>query len=322
LDQTVPKSYYRVRLGEGGKNAEECLEDGFVGTDFRVREDLSSKLPENWRDFNREFIPVIVEAHPGKSRVGAGLNSAALWTLSKGVLTGDVVISPDAVGRFHVGEVTGPYFFQESGVLPHRRPVAWSSQIIDRADMPESLWRAIKGPLTVVNVTGYAEQIEALLGGFSAPVLVSTDESVEDPSSFAMEKHLEDFLVENWSQTSLGAHFDILEDEGALVGQQYPTDTGPIDILAVSKDKTRLLVIELKKGRANDRVVGQTLRYMGYVGEELAEEGQTVEGAIIAPDGDLGLRRALSLLPNVAFYRYEVNFRLTSTDLASATHRP
>jgi restriction system protein len=52
---------------------------------------------------------------------------------------------------------------------------------------------------------------------------------------------------------------------------------------------------------------------MGYVQDELAEDGQTVEGAIIAPDDDLGLRRALSLVPNVAFYRYEVNFRLTAT---------
>ena len=128
-----------------------------------------------------------------------------------------------------------------------------------------------------------------------------------------MEKHLEDFLVENWAQTDLGVHYDILEVDGERVGQQYPTDTGPIDILAVSKDKTRLLVVELKKGRANDRVVGQTLRYMGYVQDELAEEGQTVEGAIIAPDDDLGLRRALSLVPSIAFYRYEVNFRLTAT---------
>ena len=143
-------------------------------------------------------------------------------------------------------------------------------------------------------------------------MLVSTDESVEDPASFAMEKHLEDFLVENWGQTELGAHFDILEVDGDKVGQQYPTDTGPIDILALSKDKTRLLVVELKKGRANDRVVGQTLRYMGYVQDELAEDGQTVEGAIIAPADDLGLRRALSLVPSIAFYRYEVNFRLTA----------
>lgn len=308
----MPKSYYRVRLGEGGKNAEECLANGFVGTDFGIREDLTTKLPEDWRSFNREFIPVMLEAEPDKSRIAAGLNCGALWNVSKGALIGDLVLSPDAAGRLHVGEVTGDYFYEEGGVLPHRRPVTWLPLVVDRDDMSETLWRKVRPPLTVINVTDLADEIEVLLGS-SVPVLVSTDESVEDPASFAMEKHLEDFLVENWGQTVLGAHYDILEADGAQVGQQFQTDTGPIDILAVSKDKTRLLVVELKKGRANDKVVGQTLRYMGYVQDELAEDGQTVEGAIIAPDDGLGLRRALSLLPNVAFYRYEVNFRLIAT---------
>ena len=44
----------------------------------------------------------------------------------------------------------------------------------------------------------------------------------------------EDFLVQNWSQTELGKMYDIYEEEGELVGQQYPTDTGPLDILAVA----------------------------------------------------------------------------------------
>jgi RecB family endonuclease NucS len=152
-------------------------------------------------------------------------------------------------------------------------------------------------PLTVINVTDFADELEALIGGSAVPVLVSMDESVEDPTSFAMEKHLKDFLVENWAQTDLGVHYDIHEVDGEQVGQQYPTDTGPIDILAASKGKTRLLVVELKKGRVSDRVVGQTLRYMGYVRDELAEEGQIVEGAIIAPADDLGLPERSRLCP-------------------------
>jgi RecB family endonuclease NucS len=45
-------------------------------------------------------------------------------------------------------------------------------------------------------------------------------------------------------------------------------------------------VVELKRGRASDVVVGQALRYMGFVKEQLAEDDQTVEGAIIALDDD------------------------------------
>jgi restriction system protein len=49
---------------------------------------------------------------------------------------------------------------------------------------------------------------------------------------------------------------------------------------------------------------------MGYVQEELAEEGQTVRGVIIALEDDLRLRRALQVANNIEFYRYEVSFSL------------
>ena len=142
------------------------------------------------------------------------------------------------------------------------------------------------------------------------PTIISNDATVEDPSEFALEKHLEDFLVRNWKQTELGKEFDIFEEEGELVGQQYPSDTGPIDILAVSKDKKTLLVVELKKGRASDNVVGQIQRYMGYVKEELAESNQEVRGIIIALEDDIRIKRALSVTQNIEFFRYQVSFKL------------
>jgi len=44
--------------------------------------------------------------------------------------------------------------------------------------------------------------------------------------------------------------------------------------------------------------------------EELAEEGQSVKGVIIALEGDQKIRRALSMVPHIAFYRYQVSFKL------------
>lgn len=152
--------------------------------------------------------------------------------------------------------------------------------------------------------------MEKLLNGVATSTLISTDETVEDPSAFALEKHLEDFLVQNWAHTELGKQYDIFEEDGEKVGQQYPTDTGPIDILAIKKDKKELLVIELKKGRASDVVVGQTLRYMGYATQELAEANQKVRGVIIALDDDQRVRRALAVAPNIEFYRYQISFKL------------
>ena len=127
---------------------------------------------------------------------------------------------------------------------------------------------------------------------------------------FALEKHLEDFLVKNWQQTLLSDHYDVYEEDGEFVGQQYPTDTGPIDILAISKDKKTLLVVELKRGRASDNVVGQIQRYMGYVKEELAEENQSVKGIIIALEDDIKIKRAMSVTNNIEFHRYQVSFKL------------
>ncbi len=136
------------------------------------------------------------------------------------------------------------------------------------------------------------------------------DPTIEDVTEFAMKKHLEDFLVKNWKQTELGKHYNIFQEDGELIGQQYPSNTGPIDILAISKEKKNLLVVELKKGRVSDNVVGQVQRYMGFVKEELAESNQHVRRVIIALEDDLRIRRALSVTNNIEFYRYQVSFKL------------
>ncbi len=159
-------------------------------------------------------------------------------------------------------------------------------------------------------ITKHANEIETFIAGHQLPVLISTDETIEDPSVFALEKHLEEFLVKNWRQTEVGKQYDIYEVDEVLVGQQYPRDTGYIDILAISKDKKELLVVELKRGRASDSVVGQIQRYMGYVKDELAEENQTVKGIIIAQEDDTRIKRALSVTKNIEFFKYQVNFKL------------
>jgi restriction system protein len=125
---------------------------------------------------------------------------------------------------------------------------------------------------------------------------------------------LEDFLVQNWASTELDKNYNIYEEDGEIVGQQCPSDTGPIDILAISKDKKTLLIVELKKGRASDAVVGQIQRYMGYVKSALAESFQEVKGVIIALDRDKKIQRALSVTNNITFYKYQVCFKLISQD--------
>jgi len=297
-------------LGAKSIHADECYKGNFIGADFGIKEDLSSKLPDNWRDFNAMFIPIYLRDHPAKSRVSAGLSCGALWTVSKGINVGDIVLCPNGSGSYNVGEVLDTYSYHPGQILPHRRTVKWYTNLLDRAAMSDQLKNSAGSIGTVSDVTKYAEEIERLISGNRPPTLISTDQTVEDPAIFALEKHLEDFLIQNWKQTELGKHYDIFEEDGELRGQQYQSDTGPIDILAISKDKKELLVVELKKGRVSDSVVGQIQRYMGYVQEELAEEGQKVKGVIIALEDDLRIKRALAVTNNIEFYKYQVSFRL------------
>lgn len=303
------KSYYRVMLGQKSVHADECFAGNFIGTDFGINQDLTTKLPDEWRVFNKAFIPVFLATHPHKTKIGAGLACGALWTVSKGIQKGDVMLCPDGTGKYRVGEVSGGYTYEPGKILFHRRPVTWLNVTIDRAAMSEALRNSTGSIGTASNITKYAGEIEKLLGGVTAPKLISTDATVEDASSFALEAHLEEFLMKHWPHTELGKDYDIYEEDG-VKAQQYQTDTGPLDILAISKDKKRLLVVELKKGRASDAVVGQTLRYMSFVQEELAEEGQTVLGVIIAHEDDQRIRRALTMTPSITFYRYQVSFKL------------
>jgi restriction system protein len=47
------KSYFRVMLGQKSIYAAECFAGSFIGTDFGIHQDLSNKLPEEWRALTR-----------------------------------------------------------------------------------------------------------------------------------------------------------------------------------------------------------------------------------------------------------------------------
>ena len=83
-----------------------------------------------------------------------------------------------------------------------------------------------------------------------------------------------------------------------------------IDILAVEPKSNSFVVIELKKGQTSDKVVGQILRYMGWVKKNLCKDGQGIKGLVICHDPD----PKLSYAPrNDQKYRrsiYSVSFKL------------
>lgn len=139
----------------------------------------------------------------------------------------------------------------------------------------------------------------------------AVEESDAESNSFVFEKHLEDFIIHNWSSIPLSADYEIYSDGTSRVGRQFSTGVGPIDILAHRRDKKGFLVVELKRDRVSDKVVGQTLRYMGWVRKNLCQPDQDVRGCIIGSEGDKNLHHAISEIPTIDFLKYQIKFNLS-----------
>lgn len=142
-----------------------------------------------------------------------------------------------------------------------------------------------------------------------APFVSHVGSEHADSNSFVLEKHFEDFLIGNWDETDLGKKYDLIEEDGELVSQQYCTDIGRIDILTTDKKTGDYVVIELKKSQTCDDTIGQVLRYMGWVEEHKAKD-KKVRGIIVALQDDARLRYALKRIKDIDFYLYKIHFSL------------
>ena len=144
------------------------------------------------------------------------------------------------------------------------------------------------------------------------PTLVEqifTSEDIESQSEFALETHLEEFIYQNWENINFGSRIELYKTD-EQDGRQFPAGTWSIDFLALDKDNNDLAVLELKRGKTSDSTVGQLLRYINWVKENVAEEGQNVRGIIIARDVDDSLNYAVKNLEYVEVKTYKVNFQL------------
>ncbi len=133
----------------------------------------------------------------------------------------------------------------------------------------------------------------------------------EEEMEFALEKYLEDFIWDNWEKVDFGQELDKFVDEDGNEGKQYYTsDAGYIDILAKDK-KGNFFVFELKKGRKNDEVIGQVLRYIGWVRKNLAKNDEEVHGIIIVRERDPKLEYAVEEVKDkVKVKLYKISFKL------------
>jgi hypothetical protein len=160
------------------------------------------------------------------------------------------------------------------------------------------------------------EAVKSLIEGREVSTTVSQamDQISKERESidFPMEKYLEEFIEINFDKIDFGAKLELYQDE-ENTGRQYPTPIGNIDLLALDKHQKKFVVMELKKGKSSDVVVGQILRYMGWVKEHLATNDYrdyNVRGIIIVKEKDDKLEYALKFIPDVQLFLYTVSFEL------------
>lgn len=138
---------------------------------------------------------------------------------------------------------------------------------------------------------------------------IQDEEEVERMAeiNMQMENDLENFLVENLHL--IDKDLKLFQDEHGKSGRQYITEIGDIDLLC--KKNNDFVVIELKKGRSSDKVVGQISRYIGWVKEKLAN-GNNVKGIIIVHDFDNKLKYAALANPNIELKYYKISIEFVT----------
>ena len=184
------KKYNRVMLGRGAMYAKECRDNGYIGAHFDIDVDLSDSLYENWRDFNKKFIPLWMSNVPGKSTTSAGLACGFLWTIVKGLKIGDIVLCPSGEGYYYVGVIDSDYYYIPNAVLPHRRKVIWLDKVIDRKSMSKELKNSSGSIGTCCDVTKYAAEIENLISGTGYVPPIPQKKEQETPAKHFDERSL------------------------------------------------------------------------------------------------------------------------------------
>jgi len=114
----------------------------------------------------------------------------------------------------------------------------------------------------------------------------------------------------NWNMVNWGRPLSLWQGTDETSGHQLSTPIGRLDLLCVDTSADALVVVELKRGRPADRVIGQVARYMGWVRMHLATNSQSVEGIVVAHERDDRLRYAAAAVPGLTILTYHVTFQL------------
>lgn len=191
------KQYNRIMLGEHGKFIDDCLEHGYIGINVLKYVDLTGMPHSDEGIWRQKLVSVFLKAQPEKSTGTARNLVGFLWTVCYGLKIGDIVLASNGEGGYHVGEITGDYYYSSGSELPHRRSVKWYDTVIARRSMSQKLQNSTGSIGTCCNVTKYAEEIQQLINGKKAvtpnSVEAATTETYKERS---LHKLLSNYLLD------------------------------------------------------------------------------------------------------------------------------
>lgn len=132
--------------------------------------------------------------------------------------------------------------------------------------------------------------------------------TVAGATEFLLEKDLQNFLARHLERIEPGLR--LFEDADGGRGVEYDAGGRRIDILAVDRNNA-FVVLELKVSKGYDRVVGQLLRYVNWVRQNLAEPDQRVRGMIVCRSMSDDLKLACSSIPDIELFEYQLSVSVT-----------
>lgn len=136
------------------------------------------------------------------------------------------------------------------------------------------------------------------------------DEIVDDPfvgGTALLELHLQDYIFRSWRGV-----FPELTLYNRAAGKEFATSdpsVGILDFLCTDANGN-FVVIETKRAMPDRQAVGQILGYMGWVKSKLCTAQQSVRGILVASESSDRLRMAISTVPNLELYLYQISFEL------------
>lgn len=308
----MERNYWAIHFGVNNKFANLGYAKGFIAVGWReLKKDLTEYNSLDKREFFEKLNSLFAKAYKNQSPNSRSQSIGQLFRFAGLMGIDDIILMPKSdEGKLYLGIIDSDYYYQEKADecdYLHRRKVKWLKEL-ELSKISQSLKNSLGSIMTVFSVAEHSQEIGGLVEESAANL------PTESQEEFTMESHLEGFIIENWEKLELGKKYDIYFEEGEKKGQ-YVTPIGRIDILARSKNKKEWLVIELKKGRSGHEVVGQILKYIGWIKENECPKNEKVKGLIILSEKDEGIIYALKAAGNIGLMTYSVSFKLKSEKL-------